>query len=701
MVAVWLLATVALSPLAAKLADAQNDDITSWLPANAESTKVARYAKDFPGGDTLTGVVVFVRQDGLTAADRTAVDEAREEFARLSGTEVKAALPAEDGKALMLSVKLPSDVKGKKIEELRTAAADGLPEGLESRLTGGAGARLDSLDAFAGIDSTLLFVAAGVVALLLVITYRSPVLWLLPLLCVGIVSQLANAVAYLLAEHAGMVVTSQSAAILLVLVFGAGTDYALLLLSRYREELTRYEDRHDAMAAALRRSGPAVIASGATVALGMLCLLAAELNSNSTLGPVAVVGVACALLAMMTLLPALLVICGRWIFWPVVPRVVAAARGTAQGTVQEPGRRSLWAAISRFVAARPRAIWVVCVVGLVGVALGGLGLKTGLAPADTYTTKPDSVIGQQLLAKHYPAGAARPLQVIAEAGAADQVAGTLRGTPGVDAVAPAVTSLDGSRVSLSVVLTDAPGSPGAQKSVDRIRAAVHAVSGAEANVGGSTATDLDISRAQAHDRRVVPPLVLAVVLLVLILLLRSLAAPLLLMASVIVSFGAALGVSWLVFDQLLDYPAVDSSLFLLGFLFLVALGVDYNIFLVHRIREEAVNGADGHRGGVLRALTSTGGVITSAGAVLAATFAALAVLPLVAMVELGLLVAVGVVLDTFLVRSLLVPALALDLGDRFWWPGRPGSTATRDNGTGTGTGTGPAPDTLQLVGKES
>ncbi|MEV7232516.1 MMPL family transporter [Streptomyces sp. NPDC051020] len=700
-VVLWLLTTVALVPLAGRLAGAQNDDITSWLPNSAESTRVAERAEDFPGGDTLTGVIVYVRPAGLTEADRAAVAAERTELAGLSSTPVTAPVASEDGKALMISLRLPSDIKGKKIEELRTSAAEGLPDGLESRFTGGAGARLDSLDAFSGIDSTLLLVAGGVVALLLIVTYRSPVLWLLPLLCVGIVSQLANAVAYLLAEHAGMVVTSQSAAILLVLVFGAGTDYALLLLSRYREELTRHEDKHVAMAVALRRAGPAIVASGATVALGVLCLLAAELNSNSSLGPVAVVGVLCALLAMLTLLPALLVVCGRWLFWPVVPRFAAAS---ARNTAPAAGRRSFWGTVSRLVSARPRLMWVTCVLAFVALAVGGLGMKTGLAPADTYTTKPDSVIGQQLLAKHYPAGSARPLQVIANAGSADTLRTALTRTDGVDSVAPPVRSEDGSKISLSVILTDAPGSKGAQDSVDRVREAAHGVSGADALVGGSTATDLDVSRAQAHDRRTVPPMVLAVVLLVLILLLRSLVAPLLLMATVIVSFGAALGLSWLIFHHLLGYPAVDSSLFLFGFLFLVALGVDYNIFLVHRIREETAAGVTpDHRGGVLRALTSTGGVITSAGAVLAATFAALAVLPLVAMVELGLLVALGVVLDTFVVRSLVVSSIALDLGDHFWWPVRRGASPSpaKDGTPSHGPGHGSQDDdAARLVGTE-
>ncbi|AZQ72640.1 MULTISPECIES: MMPL family transporter [Streptomyces] len=658
----WAAILAVAFPLAGKLKSAETTDSTASLPSGAQSTLVAEVADRFPGGDRITGIVVYSRDGGITAEDRAKADRDRQAFARLSGTDVAPARTSKDGKALALGVSYPGDVEMEPLQKLQDQAKDGLPQGLDAHLTGSAGDRLDSLDSFKGLDGTLMLVAAGVVALLLLFTYRSPVLWMLPLIGAVVGSELANSVVYLLAKHAGLVVNGKLDSILVVLVFGAGTDYALLLIARYREELRNHTDRHEAMAVALARGGPAIIASAGTVCFGLLCLMAAQLKLNQSLGPVAAAGIVCVLIAMLTLLPALLTILGRWVFWPLVPKPGTGART----------RRTIWDRIGSGVSRRPRTVWIASTLLLAALATGAFGVKSGLDFEHTYRTTPDSVTGQKVLSEHFSGGGGNPVRVVSEAGAADEVAKALRGVKGVGEVKPAQLSKDGKLAAIPTVLTDAPTSQAAEDTVDRIRDAIRDVPGADAKVGNSAAATLDIARAQAHDRKVVIPLALAVVFVLLGLLLRALVAPLLLIATVVVSYFSSLGASWLLFKHVLGFPAVDDTLIIYGFIFLVTLGVDYNIFLVHRMREEvAGNPTDrGHRDGVLRSVSVTGGVITSAGAVLAATFAALAVLPLVSMTELGIMVALGVLLDTFLVRSILVPALALDTGRKFWAPSR-------------------------------
>ncbi|MEV7239085.1 MMPL family transporter [Streptomyces sp. NPDC051020] len=458
------------------------------------------------------------------------------------------------------------------------------------------------------------------------------------------------------------------------LLFGVGTDYAMLLLARYREELRVHEDRHEAMQTAVRRAVPAIAASAATVSIGLLCLTQADVGFNYTLGPAGAIAIVCGLAAMTTLFPAVLVILGRWVFWPHVPRAGAAVKNA---------NHRLWDRVGGRISRRPRLVWIGSALVLTALALGSLGLTTGLDDEHLIVGKPGSIAGQEFLADHYPAGQSRPAEVISKADAAPAVAAALKGIDGVAEVAAPEKSTDGTLASTRAVLKDSPDSAAAARTVDRIRAAVHAVPGAEAQVGGPTAMAQEKTEAQAHDRKVVIPLVLAVVFLILVVLLRALVAPLLLMATVVLSYFAALGISWQLFQHVLGFPAVDIQVMLIGFLFLVALGVDYNIFLIHRIREEV--GHRGHRAGVLSGLTSTGGVITSAGAVLAATFAALTTAPQVAFIEIGIVVAVGVLIDTFLVRSVLVPALALDVGRPFWWPGRPVGTDTAPPAAGEQT----------------
>ncbi|GAA1787678.1 MMPL family transporter [Luedemannella flava] len=663
-VLIWVAIAAVAFPLAGKLTDVEKNDAISFLPNSAEATRAYELAtREFAGAEQLPAVVVYARDTGLTPADLAKATADAAAFAPLAEAgRVSQVIVSDDRKAAIVSflVAGDQDALAASVEKIKDVAGTGAEPGLRTALTGGAGAVDDIVDAFAGIDSTLLFVTAGVVALLLLITYRSPVLWIVPLLTVGVASQLASAAVYLLAKHAGLTVSGQSQGIMTVLVFGAGTDYALLLIARYREELRRHRDRHDAMREALRRSSPAILASAATVVISLLCLLAAQLNSLRGLGPVGAVGVAAALLAMITLLPALLVICGRWLFWPFVPRFSEDA--AAHDIAEEHG---IWQKVAALVGRRPRMLWTVTTAALLLLTIGVTTLTLGLPQSEAFTKEVGSVTGQKLVEEHFPSGTSSPVQIVARSAAATPVADAAKAVPGVAAVRDAVPSRDGTWVRIDAVLADPPDSPAAERAVDDIRAAVHAVPGGDALVGGDTATQLDTARAASHDNRLVIPLILLVVFGVLVVLLRAVVAPLLLIASVVVSFGAALGAAALIFWAI-DYPKIDLSMPLLAFLFLVALGVDYTIFLMTRAREEAAT--LGHREGVLHALTVTGGVITSAGIVLAATFAVLAVLPLVSLLQMGIIVAVGVLLDTLIVRTLVVPALSLDVGRKVWWP---------------------------------
>jgi RND superfamily putative drug exporter len=658
--ALWIAVVAVAGPLAGKLNGAQKNDAAEWLPNNAESTQVVELAKRFTPADTLPAVVVYELPGPVTSADQARVAADAERFAGLDHVgKVVGPIPASDGRALEVVVPVEMGSGGWNdvapvVEEVRSIARSG---GGSVHVTGPAGYATDFLDVFNGFDATLLYITAAIVIVILLLTYRSPVLWLLPLTCVFVALTAAQAVIYLLADNAGLTVNGQSAFILTVLVFGAGTDYALLLTARYREELRRHADRHQAMAVALHRAAPAIIASAATVILSLLTLLVAELASTKSLGPVMAVGVAVGLLAMLTLLPALLVVFGRWVFWPVRPTLGSA----------EPTERGLWARIGVRIARRPRITWVVTAVVLGALALGVTQLEAnGLQSKDSFRTTPEAVTGEQVLARHFPAGAGNPVQVIGNAEAAPQLQAAVSSTPGVTAVTRPVVR-DG-YAYLEGTLTSAPDSQASYDTVDRLRGAVHAIPNAQGKVGGGSAVNLDIQRATRHDRNLVVPLVLAVVLVILGVLLRAVVAPLLLVATVVLSFAAALGVSALAFEHLFGFAGADSAFPLWTFVFLVALGTDYNIFLMTRVHEEAKQ--YGPRQGALIGLAATGGVITSAGVVLAGTFAALGTLPLVFVTELGFAVAFGVLLDTFVVRSVLVTALNLDVGRHIWWPSR-------------------------------
>jgi putative drug exporter of the RND superfamily len=660
----WVAVFFFAGQYASKLNSAQQNDASSWLPKNAESTQVVELSKQFTPSDIFPALVVYERADGtITEADQAKVAADVKRFAGVQDVtgKVLGPIPSEDRKALQVVIPIKVAEEGNgweelapRVDELRSIArADA--GGLAVYVTGPAGSFADFAEVFSGFDSTLLYITAAIVMVILLLTYRSPVLWLLPLTTVFVALSVAQAVIYLLARDGGLTVNGQSAFILTVLVFGAGTDYALLLTARYREELRRHQDRHQAMAVALGRAAPAIIASGATVILSLLALLVAELSSTKSLGPVMAVGIATGLFAMITLLPALLVIFGRWVFWPLRPTLGSP----------EPTERGLWARIGASMARRPRLVWLVTAVVLGALALGVTGLEAnGLQAKDSFRTDPESVKGEEVLARHFAAGAGNPVQVIGRAEAASQLQAAVSSTPGVTQVTRPVVR-DG-YAYVEGTLTTAADSQASYDTVDRLRSTVHAIGGADAKVGGGSAVNLDIQRASRHDTNLVVPLVLAVVLIILGVLLRSVVAPVLLVATVVLSFGAALGVSALVFDNVFKFAGADPSFPLWTFVFLVALGTDYNIFLMTRVHEETKR--HGPRRGALIGLAATGGVITSAGIVLAGTFAALGTLPLVFVTEIGFAVAFGVLLDTFVVRSVLVTALNLDVGRWMWWP---------------------------------
>ena len=660
----WVAVLVVAFPLSAKLTGAEKNDAKTWLPASAQSTKVLDVQARFQSPNVYTGIVVYERASGLAAADRIkAAADARRltGLSRVGPGHVTGPIPSADGRAMQTVVQINL---GREAWSNAATAADSVlavtrshADGLTSYVTGPLGSAADSNKMFKGVNTTLLYSTVAVVIVVLLFTYRSPVLWLIPVASSGTALITAQAVIYLLAAHTGLTVNAQSAGILDVLVFGASTDYALLIVARYREELRRHEHRRAAMSRALRRAGPAIVASGSTVIVAMLTLTVAELNATSSLGPVLAIGVAVGMLAMLTLMPALLVSCPRAIFWPSRP-----SYGTA-----EPSTTGFWARVGWIIAGRPRQVWLATTVILGIMALGLIGFKAhGLTNAQSFRGHPQSVTGAAVLARHFPAGVGQPVIVVGRESSAAALRATLRAQPGIAAVAP--PAVRGGHAYLEGTMTAAPDSQAAYATVDRVRAAVHAIPHAGALVGGAAAINLDVARASAHDRNLIIPLILVVVLLILAVLLRAVVAPVILTATVVLSFAAALGVSAVFFNHVFKFGGADTAFPLYAFVFLVALGIDYNIFLMTRVREEAARSDARH--GALVALAATGGVITAAGVVLAATFAVLGTLPSTTLTEIGFTVAFGVLLDTLVVRSVLVTALNLDLGHRMWWPAR-------------------------------
>ena len=663
----WLALGAFAGPYAGKLSEVAENDSEAFLPSSAESTEASALHSSFTDTDAIPAIVVAERAGPLTGDDFAYLEQAAEKLSQQPFTADPAPVPVPESEtgpeAAQMAVLIDTETDpDDAVDQIRSLLEQDRPQGLTVLVTGPAGLGADLGEAFAGVDGLLLLVAAAVVAVILMLVYRSPLLPLLVLLSCGFALGLASLVVHTLADAGTIDLNGQSQGILFILVFGAATDYALLLVARHREQLRTEPDRLRAVGAALRGTLPPIAASAGTVILGVLCLLFSSLESNRGLGPVAAIGIAASFLASVTFLPSALALFGRAAFWPRRP----AADGEAR-----PSR--LWARVAGLVAARPRLVWALTAAGLLVAAGFMTQLQAhGTSQTDVFLTEVDSIEGQQILTEHFPGGSGAPAVVIADASALDAVASAAE-VEGVAEVSiardetGAPKEADG-KVMVNAVLVDAPDSPAAMDTVERLREAVHAVDGADALVGGATAVQLDTIEVSERDRALIIPIVLAVILAVLMLLLRAILAPVLLVATVVLSFAATMGVSALMFDHVFGFPGADPVVVLFGFVFLVALGIDYNIFLMTRVREEASR--IGTRAGTLRGLVATGGVITSAGVVLAATFSALAVLPLLFLAQIAFIVAFGVMLDTILVRSLLVPALSLDIGRRIWWPSK-------------------------------
>lgn len=645
----WTLAVLVIALSGVLMALAGSDESSSRspvpVPDSAESARVDELRAQFPGGDSAPAIIVVTRADGaaLSSADLDAVNQNWP------------AQVSSDGQAALAAVPMDADLSGFEltdaVTELREDAAEGLPPGLRTEVTGGPAFGADIADSFSGANITLLAVTAAVVALLLIITYRSPVLWLVPLAVIGFADRVAAVLGTAVAQALGMTPDGSTGGITSVLVFGAGTNYALLLISRYREELGRNDNHRAALAVAVRQAGPAILASNATVVLALLTLFFASSPSVRSLGVQAAAGLIVAAVYVLLVLPPLLALFGRRLFWPFIPRVGAKPL-TDSG---------IWHRIAESVARRPGSVAAVSIAGLALLCIGVWNTPVGLSQTEQFRVQAESVAGYERLSEHFPRGLTDPAHVVAPTERAADVEQAIVATPGVVSVTQAGQSATG-LTQWSVVIDAEPASDEAFTVVDELRAAV----GEGALVGGSDATARDASAAAGHDRLVVVPAILVVVLAVLYVLLRSALAPLVLVAVTVLSALAALGLGGWASVHLFGFPALDNNAPLFAFLFLVALGVDYTIFLVTRAREETPE--HGTRDGIVRAVSATGAVITSAGIVLAAVFCVLGVLPLIVLTQVGIIVGLGILLDTFLVRTVIIPALFTLIGPRIWWP---------------------------------
>jgi len=585
------------------------------------------------------------------------------------------AFPSAKGDAILANLPLSSDSAGadlptKKpvlpavVQTIRYYSTQyAQSQGFITHTTGLGGLFADLFNSFSGLDSSLLLVTGLVVAIILIVVYRSPILWILPLFSAGIALSLAGGVIYELAKHNIITLDGQSQGILSVLVLGAATDYALLLIARYREELHKQEHRVDAMKSALKGVWEPIIASGSTVALGLLVLLLSQLTNNRGLGPVGAIGIVCSMITILTLLPALLVVFGRWIFWPKRPKF----------NTDDEKLTGIWSKLAKSTERNPRKYWAIATLILVVFAAFSTTLHAnGISTAQSFTTRTDSVIGQEQLTNYFPGGAGQPTQIVVSSSKAADVTAALMKTTGVSVVVPQSTDgktplVVGGNELLNVTLTYAPDSSAASNLIPKLRTLVHGIDPGSL-VGGTSAVYYDTHVATTHDQKLIIPVILLLIAIILALLLRSIAASLLLLVTVVLSYFATLGACAITFHHIFHFKGEDSSFPLFAFVFLVALGIDYNIFLMTRVREEAKTG--GTRFGMTKGVTVTGGVITSAGIVLAATFTVLGILPLVFLAELGFAVAFGVLLDTLLVRSILVPALVHSIGPKIWWPAK-------------------------------
>jgi putative drug exporter of the RND superfamily len=689
-VVAWLAVSGVAGPLFGKLSTVQKNDNSDFLPKNAESYKFAEQYKTFSDGSdrAIPALVLFTgeidQQKTATANEFLQTLPAKKLIGHpeknigdylVKGAPIFA-FPSQDGKALLGSISFDSKLIGNQIgkepalpiviESIRNYSENFAKSGgYEAHVTGFAAIFADLFKAFGGIDSTLLFWTLGIVALILIVVYRSPILWIFPLFSAVMAESMAGAIIYILAKNDILTLDGQSQGILSVLVIGAATDYALLLIARYREELHKHDSRFEAMGIALRGVLEPIIASGSTVTLGLLVLLLSQLSNNRSLGPVGAIGIVSAMFTILTLLPALLVLFGRWVFWPRIPR---------HDDVDEK-LTGFWSKIANATANSPKKFAAVTTaILLVMVALVPTLKASGISTLDGFTNKPKSLVGQELLLQHFPGGQNQPTQIIVSQEKAADVIASVKKVSGVASVMPEikdptnpVPKVVNGKVVLDATLTAPADSNEARSLVPAIREAAQSIDPL-AVAGGTSATFHDVDVASRHDRNLIIPIVLIIIAIILALLLRSILAAAVLLATVILSFAATLGTSAFVFNHIFNFPGADTSFPLFTFIFLVALGIDYNIFLMTRVREEALK--IGTRAGTIKGVTVTGGVITSAGIVLAATFTVLGVLPLVALAEIAFAVAFGVLLDTLVVRSLLVPALVHIIGKRIWWPAK-------------------------------
>ena len=653
----WLVALLPLlfaGVLIGLVGEADRDaGATDAQPRGADSTLATELREQLPAEDSQVAIVLWTADSGELTPDQVT---ALTQQATTLGSPAPLT-PAEDGTAALAIVPVESTSatdNADQVTELRKTLRADQPDGVTAQVTGPAAVQADLAAVFKGANTRLLLVTASVVALLLVLTYRSPLLWLIPLTVVGVADRLAAVVATQVMAVTGVAWDESTIGILSVLVFGAGTNYALLLISRYRDELRTHASRYEAMALAVRRTADAVLASATTVVLGLLTLLLSLVPTTRGLGLACAIGVVVAASFVLVVLPAALVLFGRWIFWPRVPH---------HGEAPMVETDSLWRRVGDQVAARPSAFIVGTLLAILALSSGLFGIRTGLDQADQFLDKPEAISASERLAESFPSGTAEPVQVLTRDDA-DAVLASVQQTPGV--ISAQVTQQGEGVTQVDAVLEADPGSAAAEDTVLRLRAELASYD--DTHVGGTEATTIDEREGAKRDQVLIMPLILGLVLVALLVLLRSVVAPVLLVATVLATFAASLGVSWWLFTGLLGFDALDVGVHLLAFLFLVALGVDYNIFLVTRAKEEA-RGHGTHEG-MLRALAATGGVITSAGILLAAVFAVLGVLPLVVLAQLGTIICIGVLLDTLVVRTVLVPALALRLGDTFWWPRR-------------------------------
>ncbi|GAA3601240.1 MMPL family transporter [Marihabitans asiaticum] len=658
----WIVIVVALIASGAFFGLGQGERLpspTETMPVGADSTTARELAEELPQADDGTAIVLFESQDGPLSRDQLeSIGTLASQIGAEGGEGGRPPFaPSEDGQAAIVVVPVDGETsteQNEAVTALRDQLREQSPDGVSTGVTGPAAISGDLAAVFEGADFRLLAATAAVVAILLLVTYRSPILWIFPLLVIGTGDRVASILATRGLNAAGVAWDESVTGIISVLVFGAGTNYALLLISRYRDELRTREDRREALRVALTRTAHAVLSSATTVVVGVLTLMLSAFPATRGLGLGSAIGIVIAVIYALIVLPAVLSYLGRWVFWPKVPR-------TDQAALSE--HRTVWRRIGDTVARRPGAFVAGTLVALAVAAIGVSQMRLGLPEAEQFLDTPDSIATAQRLGDHFPAGSVQPTTIVTK-GDAQEITDVASGVGGVDSVRPSSAAEDGSLTSLQVILAEDPDSDAAQQTVRDLRAALAPFD--ETYVGGATAEALDADEAHAGDRWLIMPLALVLVLVALMLLLRSIAAPIILVLTVLATFAASLGLSWWIFTEILGFTALGSNAPLYAFLFLVALGVDYNIFLVTRALEE--RGEHGTREGMLRALAATGGVITSAGILLAAVFAVLGVLPLVVLAQVGTIICVGVLLDTLLVRTVLVPAIALTLGDRFWWP---------------------------------